>query len=84
MGQLHVPDHTGDTRTIWKPEGQDEVDAAKETFKRLEKEGYLCLLGRRERCQGGDHARVRPARRLDHHEPAVRGWLSVPEGFRRS
>jgi hypothetical protein len=38
---LHVLDQTGDTRTIWNTENQAEVDAAKETFKRLKKKGYL-------------------------------------------
>lgn len=38
---LHVLDHTGDTRTLWNPENQAEVDAAKETFTRLKKKGYL-------------------------------------------
>lgn len=38
---LHVLDSTGDTRTIWNPENQDEVDAAKATFTRLKGKGYL-------------------------------------------
>lgn len=40
-GTLHVLDHTGDSRTIWNPENQDEVDAAKEMFNRLKRKGYL-------------------------------------------
>jgi hypothetical protein len=28
-------------RTIWNPENQEEVDAAKTTFQRLKKKGYL-------------------------------------------
>lgn len=35
---LQVLDHTGDTRTIWNPENQDEVDAAKTQFDKLVKE----------------------------------------------
>lgn len=41
QGTLHVLDHTGDTRTIWNPENQDEVDAAKATFAKLKKKNYL-------------------------------------------
>jgi hypothetical protein len=38
---LHVLDSSGDTRTIWNPGNQAEVDAAKATFNRLKKAGYL-------------------------------------------
>jgi hypothetical protein len=38
---LHVLDASGDSRTIWNPENQDEVDAAKATFDRLKGKGYL-------------------------------------------
>lgn len=39
---LHVLDRRfGDSRTIWNPENQDEVDAAKTTFTTLKKRGYL-------------------------------------------
>lgn len=38
---LHVLDHTGDTRTIWNTDNQDEIDAAKATFTKLKKKGYL-------------------------------------------
>lgn len=38
---LMVMSHEGDTRTIWNPENQDEVDAAKATFERLKDKRYL-------------------------------------------
>lgn len=38
---MAVMDGTGDTKTIWNPNNQDEVDAARDTFKALRKKGYL-------------------------------------------
>lgn len=39
--ELVILDHTGDTRIIWDPTKPDEVDTARETFKRLKAKGYL-------------------------------------------
>lgn len=41
MGTLHVLDRTGDTRTMWDPNRPTEVEAARKTFDRLRKQGYL-------------------------------------------
>lgn len=41
MRELSIMDSTGDTKTIWDADNQDEVDAARETFKALKKKGYL-------------------------------------------
>lgn len=41
MNELLVMDHTGDTKTIWNPDNEDEVEAARSTFKKLRKKGYL-------------------------------------------
>lgn len=41
MHELAVMDRTGDTKTIWNPENEDEVDNAREVFKRLRKKSYL-------------------------------------------
>jgi beta-lactam-binding protein with PASTA domain len=49
---LHVLDATGDTRTIWNPEIQDEVDAAKATFRKLKDKGYLAYRVDAEGEQG--------------------------------
>ena len=38
--ELAVMDTTGDTRTIWNPENQDEVDAAKLMFDHLVGKGF--------------------------------------------
>jgi beta-lactam-binding protein with PASTA domain len=41
MGTLQAMDLTGDTKLIWDATKQDEVDAAKELFKKLKKKKYL-------------------------------------------
>lgn len=41
VNTMHVLDRTGDTRTIWDPNVQDEVKAAKAQFDALKKKGYL-------------------------------------------
>ena len=38
---MAVMDDTGDTKVIWDPENQDEVDNAKQTFNNLKGKGYL-------------------------------------------
>ncbi len=39
-GELAVMDKTGDTKTIWDPRNDAEVDAAEATFNALKKKGY--------------------------------------------
>jgi hypothetical protein len=38
---LHAMDHRGDTRVEWDPARPVEVTAARETFDRLRREGYM-------------------------------------------
>jgi hypothetical protein len=40
-GELAVIDHTGDTKVMWDPNVQVEVDVAKGTFDKMRKNGYL-------------------------------------------
>ena len=40
MGEMFSMDKTGDTKTIWDPENEDEVKAAKKSFNHLKKKGY--------------------------------------------
>lgn len=39
--ELAVMDGTGDTKTIWDPRNEDEVEVARDTFKKLKSKGYL-------------------------------------------
>lgn len=41
MNELATMDNTGDTKTIWDPRNEDEVDIARHTFEKLRKKGYL-------------------------------------------
>ncbi len=41
VNTLHVLDQTGDTRTMWDPNVDEEVKAAKAQFDSLKKKGYL-------------------------------------------
>lgn len=38
--ELVILDHTGDTKIIWDPDKQEEVEQARETFNKLRKKGY--------------------------------------------
>lgn len=39
--EMCVMDQTGDTKTIFDPNNSDEVEAARDTFNKLRKKGYL-------------------------------------------
>lgn len=41
MGELSVLDRTGDTKIMWDSAQDAEVDAARATFDKLKKAGYL-------------------------------------------
>ncbi len=40
MGEMFSMDKTGDSKTIWDPENEDEVEAAKNSFDELTDKGY--------------------------------------------
>jgi hypothetical protein len=40
MGEFRILGPEGDTKTIWDPENEEEVEIARETFDRLTKKGY--------------------------------------------
>lgn len=39
--EIAVMDRTGDTKTIWDPRNDDEVEMARTTFDTLKRKGYL-------------------------------------------
>lgn len=39
--ELAIMDKTGDTKIIWDPRNEVEVEVARETFKKLKNKGYL-------------------------------------------
>jgi hypothetical protein len=48
MSEMIVLDHTGDTRMMWDPDVKDEVDAAKATFDKMKKKGYLAYTVKKD------------------------------------
>jgi hypothetical protein len=51
---LCVMDQTGDTRTIWSPDNEAEVAAAKSTFDALKAKGYLAYQVKGEKGENGE------------------------------
>ena len=43
MGELRVMDLSGDTKVIWDPENEDEVEAAEAQFDTLMDKGFLAF-----------------------------------------
>ena len=41
MSEMRVIDNTGDSKIIWDKDNPDEIEAARETFKKLTKKGYM-------------------------------------------
>ena len=47
-----ILDHTGDTKLIWDVDNADEVDAAKATFDKLRKKGYVAYSVNKKQDKG--------------------------------
>jgi hypothetical protein len=52
--EMSIMDATGDTKLIWNPNNEDEVECARRTFKDLKKKGYLAYTVK----NGGDKGEV--------------------------
>ena len=50
--ELVVLDKTGDTKLMWSKGSDDEVEAARETFTRLRKKGYLAYKVKKDGEKG--------------------------------
>lgn len=44
MGELAIIDTSGDTKLYWDIDNEIEISAAKKTFKRLKKQGYIAYV----------------------------------------
>lgn len=54
MGEMRVLDSTGDTKIIWDPDNDDEVDAAKSQFEILKEKGFsIFKVGKDHEKTGG-------------------------------
>jgi hypothetical protein len=52
MPELAVMDRTGDTKIIWDKDKPDEVETAKDTFKKLKGKGYLAYSVKEKGAKG--------------------------------
>lgn len=50
--ELIVMDQTGDTRSIWNPDNEDEVAAARVQYDKLKRKGYLAYTVKADGGQG--------------------------------
>jgi hypothetical protein len=55
--QMHTLDRTGDQRVMWEADVEEEVAAARETFKRLTKAGYLAYRAEGKKGEQGEQIR---------------------------
>lgn len=51
-GEMCIIDRTGDTKVIWDAKNEDEVEAARATFKSLKKKGYLAYSVSKDGSKG--------------------------------
>ena len=61
-GVLRILDRTGDTKLIWDPENEDEVENARSTFDSLKKKGYAIFRVKGEKGEQGEQMRTFDAR----------------------
>jgi hypothetical protein len=70
-GLFRVMDKTGDTKTIWDKNNQDEVDIARETFEKLTKKGYKAFAV--------DEKTGEAKGRIDKFDPTLGKMILVPQ-----
>lgn len=56
--QMHTLDRTGDQKVMWDADSDEEVEAARETFKRLTKAGYMAYRAEGKRGEQGEQIRA--------------------------
>ena len=56
--QMHTLDRTGDQKVMWDSAQPDEVAAARETFDRLKKAGYLAYKAEGRKGERGEQIRT--------------------------
>jgi hypothetical protein len=54
QGELAIMDRTGDTKLMWAVGNQIEMDAAKELFEKLRKQGYMAYKAVGEKGDKGE------------------------------
>lgn len=51
-GRFEIMGREGDTKLMWDKHADDEVDAARETFRKLRAKGYLAFKAKKNGDQG--------------------------------
>lgn len=69
MGELAILDSTGDTKIMWDSTKPTEVEVARDTFKRLRKEGYTIFRTDKKGNQ---------SERMDEFDPEAERLIAVP------
>ena len=84
MAALAVMNQEGDTKYVWDPENPDEVQAAKEKFREMKKEGFLIFRigkeAKRFSPKSGGYFFVSPEEASENE--AVVGEVEVQKGDR--
>lgn len=52
MGELSILSQEGDTKVIWDPENEDEIEAAEEQFDNLIGKGFLAFKVKKDGNKG--------------------------------
>ena len=70
MGEMRILDTSGDTKVIWDPDNEDEVDAAEAQFNSLKKKGFTAFeVGKRGK---------KSDERVDEFNPDLGKLIMVP------
>lgn len=72
-GEMCVLDSTGDTKIMWDPDNSDEVETARDTFKKLRKKGYIAYTVDKKGEQGEVVTEFDPSETKLILTPPVRG-----------
>ena len=51
---MAITDETGDTKVMWSKDNADEVENARETFKRMKKNGYAAFKVEGKKGEAGE------------------------------
>lgn len=71
MGEMRILGVEGDTKVIWDPKNDDEVDAAEAQFNTLKKKGFTAFeVGRTGR---------KTSKKVDEFDPELGKLIMVPK-----
>jgi hypothetical protein len=70
-GEIAVMDGSGDTKIIWSRDNPDEVENAREQFRRLKKKGFAAFKAIGKDGHQGEQ--------VDEFDPAAERYIFVPQ-----